>query len=279
MLIIKPSWEPIYPRERERESPNAGVYDACIVRLFVLLDLDWLARGRGGACRIANVTTKIIKRNNVKRDRKSGGPKFPRLFLSGLACQARCSGRLVLPPQPISIAFSFSRRLGTWYMAPQGLSHSVSIPRATAHAVPSRERGLSNRRSGEARCRQLSAVREGKGGGKSKKTGGGKRGQEMKEEEIPKSLPPCLKRFDFGLTTTELKVVHRYPRRPSCTKDPCAATDAGFGAVERTKRNKNREIRRKRRAHQTCNSDAPVVNYLAGGEQDRGEADDDVDKA
>ncbi|TGZ51296.1 hypothetical protein DBV15_07791 [Temnothorax longispinosus] len=37
--------------------PNAGVYDACIVRLFVLLDLDWLARGRGGACRIANVTT------------------------------------------------------------------------------------------------------------------------------------------------------------------------------------------------------------------------------
>jgi len=37
--------------------PNAGIYDACIVRLFVLLDLDWLARGRGGACRIANVTT------------------------------------------------------------------------------------------------------------------------------------------------------------------------------------------------------------------------------
>ncbi|KYN13256.1 hypothetical protein ALC57_14552 [Trachymyrmex cornetzi] len=72
---------------------------------------------------------------------------------------------------------------------------------------------------------------------------------------------------------------HRYPRRPSCTKDPCAATDAGFGAAERTKRNKNREIRRKRRAHQTCNSDAPVVNYLAGCEQDRGEADDDVDKA
>jgi len=97
MLIIKPDWEPIYPRERKRERkrererereressrdqqiakqdlkdysraisshgvplhppPNAGVYDACIVRLFVLLDLDWLARGRGGACRIANVTT------------------------------------------------------------------------------------------------------------------------------------------------------------------------------------------------------------------------------
>lgn len=43
---------------------------------------------------------------------------------------------------------------------------------------------------------------------------------------------------------------------------------------KRTERNKNREIRRKRRAHQTCNSDAPVVNYLAGGERDRGEADE-----
>ncbi|EGI69015.1 hypothetical protein G5I_02183 [Acromyrmex echinatior] len=127
MLIIKPSWEPIYPKERkrgrgeERESnrdqqiakqdlkdhsrtisshgvplhppPNAGVYDACIVRLFVLLDLDWLARGKGGACRIANVTTrsrKIIKWNNVKRGHKSSGSEFPRLFLSGLACQAKC---------------------------------------------------------------------------------------------------------------------------------------------------------------------------------------------
>lgn len=49
--------------------------------------------------------------------------------------------------------------------------------------------------------------------------------------------------------------------------------------MERIERNKNEEIRRKRRAHQTCNSDAPVVNYLAGGERDRGEADDDVDKA
>lgn len=52
-----------------------------------------------------------------------------------------------------------------------------------------------------------------------------------------------------------------------------------LGAVERTERNKNGEIRRKRRAHQTCNSDAPVVNYLAGGERDRGEANDDMDKA
>jgi len=26
----------------------------------------------------------------VKRDRKSDGPKFPHLFLSGLACQVRC---------------------------------------------------------------------------------------------------------------------------------------------------------------------------------------------
>lgn len=33
---------------------------------------------------------KIVKRNNVKRGRKSDGPKFPCLFLSGLACQARC---------------------------------------------------------------------------------------------------------------------------------------------------------------------------------------------
>jgi len=49
--------------------------------------------------------------------------------------------------------------LEAWYMAPQGLSHSVSISRAAAHAVPSRERGLSNRWSGKARCRQLSAVR------------------------------------------------------------------------------------------------------------------------
>ncbi|KYN08406.1 hypothetical protein ALC62_00603 [Cyphomyrmex costatus] len=33
----------------------------------------------------------------------------------------------------------------------------------------------------------------------------------------------------------------RYPRRPSCTKDPYAATDAGFGAVERTRETKSRE--------------------------------------
>jgi len=51
-----------------------------------------------------------------------------------------------------------------------------------------------------------------------------------------------------------------------------------LGAVERIERNKNGKIRRKRRAHQTCNSDAPVVNYLAGSERDRGEANDDVDK-
>lgn len=75
------------------------------------------------------------------------------------------------------------------------------------------------------------------------------------------------------------KAQHRYPQRPFCTKDSYAATDARLGVEERTESNKNGEIRRKRRAHQTCNSDAPVVNYLAGGERDRGEADDDVDKA
>ncbi|KYN39452.1 hypothetical protein ALC56_05945 [Trachymyrmex septentrionalis] len=61
MLIIKLSWEPIYPRERKR------------------------GRGR---------SRKIIKRNNVKRGRKSGEPEFPCLFLSGLACQARCESFL-----------------------------------------------------------------------------------------------------------------------------------------------------------------------------------------
>ncbi|TGZ51295.1 Uncharacterized protein DBV15_07794 [Temnothorax longispinosus] len=67
----------------------------------------------------------------------------------------------------------------------------------------------------------------------------------------------------------------------ACLRD-CAsavAETARRRAVERTERNKNRKIRRKRRAHQTCNSDAPVVNYLAGGERDRGEADNDMDKA
>jgi len=41
----------------------------------------------------------------------------------------------------------------------------------------------------------------------------------------------------------------------------------GLGAVERTERNKNAE--RETRAHQTCNSDAPVVNYLAGETEGR----------
>ncbi|EGI69014.1 hypothetical protein G5I_02182 [Acromyrmex echinatior] len=113
--------------------------------------------------------------------------------------------------------------LGTWYMAPQGLSHSVSIPRAAAHAVPSRERGLSNRRSGEARCRQLSAREKVEAKARRRQEEVKEEGQEMKEEEIPKSPFPCLKkirlrivkRFDFGLTTTELKVVKE--RRNSST--------------------------------------------------------------
>ncbi|KYN08409.1 hypothetical protein ALC62_00606 [Cyphomyrmex costatus] len=88
-------------------------------------------------------------------------------------------------------------------MAPQGLSHSVSIPRAAAHAVPSRERGLSNRWSGEARCRQLSAVRgERAESNRGEKVEAKARRQEMEEKEVREGMYLFLKR-----TTTELKVV------------------------------------------------------------------------
>ncbi|EGI69013.1 hypothetical protein G5I_02181 [Acromyrmex echinatior] len=107
-------------------------------------------------------------------------------------------------------------------------------------------------------------------------------GKEIADARAPRptAAPPRdSDRYHVNCVSSRLCTRGRRDATPFCTKDPCAATDVGFGAVGRTKRNKNREIRRKRRAHQTCNSDAPVVNYLAGGEQDRGEADDDVDKA
>lgn len=69
---------------------------------------------------------------------------------------AKFPGRIPAPEDP---ARSSRRARGT-RLFKDALTVSQS-PRAAAHAgVPLlRERGLSNRRSGEARCRQLSAVR------------------------------------------------------------------------------------------------------------------------
>ncbi|KYM88853.1 hypothetical protein ALC53_02618 [Atta colombica] len=94
---------------------------------------------------------------------------------------------------------------------------SATTPSSRRYVVarsPSRERGLSNRRSGEARCRQLSA-REKVEVKARRQEEVKEEGQEMKEKEIPKYPFPCLKTFDFGLTTTELKVVKE--RRNSST--------------------------------------------------------------
>ncbi|KYN39454.1 hypothetical protein ALC56_05947 [Trachymyrmex septentrionalis] len=98
--------------------------------------------------------------------------------------KVRQSERLMLPAQPIP-------RLGTWYMAPQGLSHSVSIPRAAAHAVPWEKV--------EAKARRQEEVKE--------------EGQEMKEEEEEEEE---VREGDGsrGEQTTELRVVKERLIRP-----------------------------------------------------------------
>lgn len=87
-----------------------------------------------------------------------------RKALRGLSATSRCATttgtklRGIPNSRRSAVARSSRGAWGTRFLK-DALTVSQS-PRAAAHAgVPLRERGLSNRRSGEARCRQLSAVR------------------------------------------------------------------------------------------------------------------------